>query len=112
MSLERGRYYAILGSLVVRERKRKRLAQTALAKSVGISQSTLSRIEAGKHNVEVTLFTLLTKTLFRSRSSDITILINHLATKMSAAERVIRPVRIASRDAERALIDYIVEVKT
>ena len=113
MSLESGRYYAILGALVTRERKRKKLTQTELGKRLGIHQSTVARIEAGKLSVEVTLARLLARTLFNVSFPALDALINACHVIVNRAEHAIRDSgsgeqRIASRDAERALVDYIV----
>lgn len=42
----RGLYYAALGAIVLRARKRKKLTQAALAKQLGVSQPTVARLEA------------------------------------------------------------------
>ena len=110
MSLERGRYYAILGALVARERKRKKLTQTDLGERLGIHQSTVARIEAGKLSVEVTLFKLIAQVLFERSNSSLDGRVNWIADLYRSAEEAVNPQRIASRDAERALIDYVVEV--
>ncbi|HEV3059653.1 MAG TPA: helix-turn-helix transcriptional regulator [Vicinamibacterales bacterium] len=110
MSLERGRYYAILGALVTRERKRKKLTQVELGKRLDIHQSTVARIEAGKLKVEVTLFRLIAQVLFDRSTLSLDGRIHYFADLYRLAEEAVNPQRIASRDGERSLIDYVVEV--
>ena len=43
-----------IGKRIVAERKRQGLRQTQLARRMGISQGSLSEIEAGKRNMKVT----------------------------------------------------------
>ena len=110
MSLERGRYYAILGALVLRERKRKKLTQAELGERLDIHQSTVARIEAGKLSVEVTLFKLIAQVLFERSHASLEGHIHWIYDRYKSAEEAVNPQRIASRDAERSLIDYVVEV--
>ena len=110
VSLERGRYYAILGALVTRERKRKKLTQAELGERLGIHQSTVARIEAGKLSVEVTLFRRIAEALFNRSHASLDGRIHWIADCYKRAEEAVNAQRIASRDAERALVDYVVEV--
>jgi transcriptional regulator with XRE-family HTH domain len=110
MSLERGRYYAILGALVVRERKRKKLTQAALAEKIDVSQSFVARIEAGKLSVDTYLFGQTAKNLFECNHAELDRRIHEINGQYFAAEAAVSPKRIPSRDAERALIDYVVAV--
>jgi len=110
MSLERGRYYAILGALVVRARRHKKLTQEKLAKRLDISQSTVARIEAGKLSVDVTLFKLIARVLFDRTTPTLDGHIHYVADLYRNAQEAVHPKRIPSRDAERSLIDYVVEV--
>jgi transcriptional regulator with XRE-family HTH domain len=111
VSLERGRYYAILGALVTRERKRKKLTQADLAKRLDVSQPAVARIEAGKLSVEVTLFRLIARVLFDVTHATLDARINDCHTLVARAMGAVgRNTRIASRDGERSLIDYVVEV--
>lgn len=110
MSLERGRYYAILGALVVRERKRKKLTQTALGKLVGASQSSVARLEAAKFSVPVTFFARLADALFGVTHATLDKRISNFSETVARVERSVVPARIPSRDTDRKLIDYIVAV--
>jgi transcriptional regulator with XRE-family HTH domain len=110
VSLERGRYYAILGALVTRERKRKKLTQADLAKRLDTSQSTVARIESGKLSVEVTLFQSIAQVLFGRSHATLEGRIRQIADHYQRAQDAVDPQRIASRDGERSLIDYVVEV--
>ncbi len=109
MSLERGRYYAILGALITRERKRRKWTQTALAKRVDVSQPFLSRIELGKLSVDTYLMGQIADKLFGVTHGALEDRIHRIAGRYQAADKAVSPTRIASRDAERSLIDYIVE---
>ena len=110
MGLERGRYYAILGALVVRERKRRKLTQTALGKLVGASQSSVARLEAAKFSVPVTFFARLADALFGVTHATLDRRIGVFAEVIARAERAIMPVKMQTRDADRKLIDYVVAV--
>lgn len=110
MSLERGRYYAILGALVVHERKRQKLTQFKLAERLDISQPFLSRIEDGKSNVNTYLFGQIAKKLFERSHATLERRVHEIAGCYLAAECAVNPKLIPSRDAERSLIDYVVAV--
>ncbi len=112
MSLERGRYYALLGALMLRERRKRALTQTQIGKLVGISQPTVARIEAGKLPVSVLQFQKIASELFGVSHATLERRVQATNEVYQKAERAVRPEqrRIASRDAERKLIDYVVEV--
>lgn len=101
-----------MGALVQRERKRRRLTQTELGELVDVSQSTVWRIEAGTSCSDTFLVQQLARKLFDVTFLTLNNRIERIAELYRRAEEALAPppTRIASRDAERSLIDYVVEV--
>lgn len=109
MSLERGRYFAILGALILRERKKRQWAQADLASRLDISQSTVARIEKGSLSVDTYLFGQIAEHLFERSRATLDGRIHKMHELYQRAQDAVGPSRIPSRDAERKLIDYVVE---
>jgi transcriptional regulator with XRE-family HTH domain len=104
---ERVLYYAALGAIVARERRRKKLTQDGLAKQLGISQATVARLEAGAWAVPAALLSLLTRALDLGTVGRFYALVDTAVEFIQRAADVIRPGSL-ERVAPQGLAAFVV----
>lgn len=105
--LDKRLYYAALGAIVAHERKRKKLTQGDLAKHLGVSQPTVTRLEAGRWPVPIALMALLARTLDLGAVGRLYACVDTAVEFIQRAADVIRPGSLA-RVAPHGLAAFVV----
>jgi len=105
--MTRSLYYAALGAIVARERRRKKLTQEALAKQLGVTQPTVARLEDGKWSVPAERLTQLAQALDIKTAGQFCARVDAVVALIQRVADVIRPGSL-ERVAPQGLAAFVV----